>query len=101
MINTFCQVMIFLCGASAIWLVGRTESWSRWGYILGALGQPFWFYITLANEQYGIFLLCLFYAYSWCQGIWNHWAKPWRKRKMALDNDMAKLYLQDQYKQKS
>jgi hypothetical protein len=71
--DTLSQIMIMICGASAIWLVGRKEHWKRWGYVIGLIGQPFWFYTTIVNEQWGIFLMTLFYTYSWGQGLYNYW----------------------------
>lgn len=71
----FIQVMIFIFGASGIWFVSRKEDWKRWGYILGLMGQPFWFYSALTNEQWGILALTAFYTYSWSQGIFNYWIK--------------------------
>lgn len=67
------QVFIMILGASAIWFVSRKEDWKRWGYIFGMLSQPFWFYTAYINEQWGILVMCLFYTYSWGQGIWNYW----------------------------
>ena len=69
------QVFIFLFSCSAIWFVGRTEKWGRWGYVLGLCGQPFWLWVTFSNKQWGMFCLCLFYSYSWGQGIYNFWIK--------------------------
>lgn len=73
--DTVSQIAIFVFGASAIWFVTRKESWKRWGYILGMIGQPFWIYTTLTNEQYGLFALVVFYTFSWGQGIYNYWIK--------------------------
>lgn len=70
------QVFIFIFSASAIWFVSRRESWRRWGYILGLCGQPFWFWTLIATEQWGILALCVWYTYSWGQGVWNYWIKP-------------------------
>lgn len=70
-----CQIAILLFGCSSIWLVGRKEHWKRWAYIIGLLGQPFWIYTTLSTKQYGMFVLTLFYTYSWAQGIYNYWIK--------------------------
>lgn len=69
------QIGIMLFGCSAIWVVGRKEKWRRWGYILGLCSQPFWFYSAYQAEQWGILCLCLWYTYSWGQGIWNFWIK--------------------------
>lgn len=70
------QIFIMIFGASAIWFVSRKEDWKRWGYILGMLGQPFWIYESYTNEQWGILLMTLVYAYSWMQGVWNYWLFP-------------------------
>lgn len=70
------QTFIFIFSCSAIWLVGRKEHWRRWGYIAGVCGQPFWFYSAITNEQWAIVALCIFYTYSWGQGVWNYWIKP-------------------------
>jgi len=69
------QIGIMIFGASAIWFVGRKEKWKRWGYILGLIGQPFWIYSSIVNEQWGILIMTLFYTYSWSQGIYNYWIK--------------------------
>lgn len=70
------QLGAVLLGGLAIWFVGRRESWRRWGYILGLCGQPFWLWTTIAHEQYAIAAMCLWYAYSWAQGVWNYWIRP-------------------------
>jgi hypothetical protein len=57
---SFVQVMIFIFGASGIWFVSRKEEWKRWGYIFGLMGQPFWFYTALVNQQWGILALTVF-----------------------------------------
>ncbi len=69
------QIIIFVTSASAIWLVSSKKHWRRWGYIIGLVGQPFWLYSTFVEKQWGIFLLALFYMYSWGQGVWNYWIK--------------------------
>ena len=69
------DIGIILFGCSAIWFVGRKEKWGRWGYIFGLCSQPFWFWTSIVNEQYGIMILSLWYTYSWIQGIYNFWIK--------------------------
>jgi hypothetical protein len=76
--NLIPQLGIFIFGIPAIWFAGRRESWRRWGYILGLLGQPFWFWETISREQWVIAALCCAYTYSWAQGIWNYWVKAGR-----------------------
>lgn len=73
--NICCQVWIVIFGCAAVWFVGRREKWSRWGYVLGLLSQPAWFYTAIKHEQWGIVILCAWYTYSWGQGIYNYWLR--------------------------
>lgn len=88
-----CQVFIFIFGASAVWLVGRTEHWKRWGYISGLCGGPFWLYMAAVDNQWGVFALSLWYSYSWGQGVWNYWIKPWRNKHNGLTKNKEDVYL--------
>lgn len=69
------QSIVCITGAVSIWLLGRKEEWRRWGFIFGALGQPFWLYETYAAGQWGFFLVSIWYTYAWWQGIYNFWVK--------------------------
>jgi len=71
----FCQIMILILGAGAVWLVSQKKSYKKYGYILGLLGQPFWLYTTITNKQLGMFILTLFYIYSWSLGVYNYFIK--------------------------
>jgi hypothetical protein len=70
------QLGILVFGCSSIWILGRPESWRRFGYLLGLLSQPFWLYMSIKTGQWGVFILSLFYAYSWAQGVWFHLVRP-------------------------
>lgn len=70
------QVGIALFGCTAIWFVGRPESWRRWGYMFGLCAQPFWFYMSIKESKWGLLALSCLYAYSWAQGVWFNWIKP-------------------------
>lgn len=85
------QIAIMIFGASAIWFVGRKEEWKRWGYILGILGQPFWFYSSFQSEQWGIFAMCFIYTYSWGQGILNYWIRPRLENKQDTPAHIVKV----------
>lgn len=67
---------ILLFGCTAVWFVGRPESWRRWGYIFGLCAQPFWFYMAISESKWGLLALSSLYAYSWAQGVWFNWIKP-------------------------
>ena len=70
------QIGIALTGVTAIWLSQQSnEEWKRYACLFGLAGQPFWFYSSYAAEQWGIFVLCFFYAYSWYVGFKNNWMK--------------------------
>jgi hypothetical protein len=72
------QIGIALSGVIAVWLTqDKRESWRRWACIFGILGQPFWFYAAWSAEQWGIFALCMLYAYAWARGLWTHWLGPY------------------------
>jgi len=67
---------IIVLSCTSIWLVGRREHWRRWGFVVGLMGQPFWFWSSWQHEQWGIFAVSVWYTYAWLQGIWNFWIKP-------------------------
>lgn len=69
------QWLILILSTTSIWLVARTEKWSRWGFIVGLIAQPFWLYSSIKNDQWGIVILTLFYTYSWSMGIYNYFVK--------------------------
>ena len=75
-LDQLAQFSIIGLGVPAIWLVGRTEDWKKWGYLLGLLTEPGWFYTSYINEQWGIFILSLWYLYAWAQGVYNYIIKP-------------------------
>ena len=66
--------MIALTGVTAIWLTQQSnEAWKKYACLFGLVGQPFWFYSAYVAEQWGIFILCIFYTYSWYLGLKNNW----------------------------
>lgn len=70
------QLFIGLFGVSAIWLSQqKNDELKRYACICGLFAQPFWFYSMWVSEQYGVFALCFFYAYSWATGFYNYWIK--------------------------
>jgi hypothetical protein len=47
----------------------------KWGFIVGLSAQPFWIMETFSKEQWGIFLISWWYAFSYCLGIYRYWIK--------------------------
>lgn len=68
------QIAIALTGVVAIWLTqDKREEWRRYACVFGMVGQPFWFYAAYTAEQWGIFILCIFYTWAWFKGVRLHW----------------------------
>lgn len=68
------QILIAITGITAIWLTQQSkEPWKKYACLFGIVGQPFWFYSAYTNEQWGIFILCIFYTYAWALGVKNNW----------------------------
>lgn len=70
------QLAIAFTGAVAIYLTQQSrQEWKRCACLFGMAGQPFWIYSAVSNHQWGIAVLCVFYAYSWGLGTYNNWIK--------------------------
>lgn len=70
------QVGIVVFGMSAVVLSQDARpNVRRWACICGLLAQPFWFYTTAVNGQWGIFACSFVYAYGWARGFWNFWIR--------------------------
>jgi hypothetical protein len=65
------QVGIALFGVLAIFLVGMKGRRRTLGFVLGLAAQPFWFWTTYENQQWGIFALSIAYTFSWANGLRN------------------------------
>lgn len=76
------QIFLALFGVTAIWLSqdNRPHIY-RWASVLGLAGQPFWFYAAYTGEQWGIFVLSIFYTIAWAKGFYIFWIKP---KKMGI-----------------
>lgn len=68
------QIAIAITGVVAIYLTQQPrEEWKRYACLFGVVGQPFWFYSVYMAQQWGVFILCIFYTYAWVLGIYNNW----------------------------
>jgi len=70
------QIMIALTSVIAIYLSQSNGEYTRYACLFGMAGQPFWFYSAYQAEQWGIFIICFFYALAWAKGIKTFWLKP-------------------------
>lgn len=71
--NDLIQFIIFISGIGVAITVGRKDKWRRWSYIIMLLVQPFWFYTSYVNKQWGVFLTCVVYLYGAIEGFRNYW----------------------------
>jgi len=72
MLDSISQIGIFFLGITSVVLVARKN---KWGFVAGLLAQPFWFYTSYVNEQWGIFLASFAYAASWTYGVYEWFCK--------------------------
>lgn len=79
MIDTVCQIMIFVLGSITIFLLAQKNRWQRWGYIVGLIQEGFWFIAVFRAKQWGIFALCFIYTLCFILGIYNYWIKGDKK----------------------
>jgi hypothetical protein len=83
MLDQISQFFIFIFGITSIILVARKN---KWGFVFGALAQPFWFLTAFLNEQWGVFFVSFAYAASWIYGIYEWFFKD----KLKLKSDAQK-----------
>ncbi len=73
-LNVISQVAIAVFGLAALFMVAKKN---RWGFVLGLTQQPFWFFTTIYNEQWGLFVLSIAYTISWLFGVYEWF---WKKK---------------------
>jgi hypothetical protein len=69
------QIFIAMTGLTAVFLTQADSHWHKYACLFGLAGQPFWFYTTYTNEQWGIFILSFAYTYAWFIGFKKYWIK--------------------------
>ena len=70
------QIMIALCGVSAVFLSQcERHNLRKWASVIGLIGQPFWLIATWKAQQWGIFGLCFVYTAAWAKGFYTYWLK--------------------------
>ena len=68
------QWFILICSCLSI-LLFSTKKWYRYGFVIGIIGQPFWIYATYVGEQWGMFLVSIWYVIFQIKGICNHFER--------------------------
>lgn len=75
MVGVGLQIWIAFTGLVAVWLTQQPyrPEWARYACLFGLVGQPAWWMSTWIAEQWGIFVLTIFYTYAWWLGVKRHW----------------------------
>ena len=68
------QIFIFIFGTTSILLIARKN---KWGFVVALIAQPFWFFTTFVNHQWGAFIVSFVYTISWVYGLYEWF---WRKK---------------------
>lgn len=64
------QVYILITSGLMVYYVKSPQVRQRkMGYWVGIIGEPAWVYSTLTNQQYGMFLLSLWYTFNFILGL--------------------------------
>ncbi len=65
------QIAILVLGGAAIPLLAcKNKNVSRWGWIVGLTGQPFWIWETIRTGQWGMLLLSVWFGFHYARGAW-------------------------------
>lgn len=74
MIETIAQCAIVFTGISAVSLSqSHRFRIRRWASVLGLAGQPFWLYLTIRADLWGMTIVSGAYTFAWLAGFYRHW----------------------------
>jgi hypothetical protein len=67
-----CQIIILVFGSLAIALIAqKSERVQFWGFVSGAISEPFWIYEAYNTRQWGVVLLALYWGGFYVWGAWR------------------------------
>ena len=72
------EIMIFVLGSGAAFLLNLNNRWSRWGAVVGLISEPFWFLSAYMSGSWGIFAVSFIYTFSYIIGVYNFWIRDKR-----------------------
>ena len=61
--------IVFFSGLS-IWAFSGKRY--RLGFLSGLCGQPFWFFTSFHDGQWGVFLVSIWFTLNHARGLWAH-----------------------------
>lgn len=76
MMHTLAQCAIVFTGIAAVSLSQSSQfRVRRWASVLGLAGQPFWLYLTIRADLWGMAIVSGAYSFAWACGFYHHWIK--------------------------
>lgn len=80
MIDTVCQICIFVIAPTAL-LLKACKVW--WAPAVGILQQPFWFATTYFNQQWVLMGVTTVFTFIWLYSCYSWMIRPWLLRRRA------------------
>lgn len=75
------QISVLIFGSLAIWLVySQNTLIARWAPVFGLVSQPFFLIATYQAQQWGMFILAVFFTVSWIRGIYRCWFQKYQDK---------------------
>jgi hypothetical protein len=72
MADSIIQFCVAVIGLASIYAALHTSvAVRKFAPILGLVGQPFWFYVTITAEQWGMVALCLAYTVVYVRALFT------------------------------
>lgn len=65
--ETIAQIVIPISGGISVWAYATNRM--KLGFIVNLISEPFWFYTSYLNAQWGIFLLTIWYTGNLIYGL--------------------------------
>jgi hypothetical protein len=76
LLHHLAQAWVLCTSCLAVYFVARTEpNLNRWGYVFGLASEPGWMYASWVADQWGTFLLTIWWSYYWGVGAWRRFKK--------------------------
>ncbi len=68
------QLAIAVFGVTAVFLTQIDDAeLNRYACLFGLAAQPFWFYASASEAQWGIFAVSILYCLAWLRGLFRYW----------------------------
>jgi hypothetical protein len=66
------QICIAIIELIAVYLM-QHDKYSKYASFFGISAQPFWFYSSYTNNQFGMVFICFLFTLLWIKNFKDHW----------------------------